>query len=222
MFTGVIDKDGERTVRELGGELVDSVYNCTHLVTDKVRRTVKFLCCLSRGCLIVSDSWLDRCGAQRKFLPAEPFLVKDRSAERQHKFSLSRSHESAKVAKVLSGYRIFLTSSIKPEKDQMADIIKCSGGEVMSTMPLTQGGAGVVIVTCEEDLSMCRAAMEAGVPVHSTEFILGGVLRQELDLHSHLMALPAPAGEEVSNGRKRKKKGPTSSPPPAKRRRKGI
>jgi len=38
----------------------------------------------------VSDSWLDRCGAQRKFLPAEPFLVKDRSAERQHKFSLSR------------------------------------------------------------------------------------------------------------------------------------
>jgi len=36
MFTGVIDKDGERTVRELGGELVDSVYNCTHLVTDKV------------------------------------------------------------------------------------------------------------------------------------------------------------------------------------------
>ena len=36
MFTGVIDKEGERTVRELGGELVDSVYNCTHLVTDKV------------------------------------------------------------------------------------------------------------------------------------------------------------------------------------------
>ena len=36
MFTGMIDKEGEKTVRELGGELVDSVYNCTHLVTDKV------------------------------------------------------------------------------------------------------------------------------------------------------------------------------------------
>ena len=35
MFTGMIDKEGEKTVRELGGELVDSVYNCTHLVTDK-------------------------------------------------------------------------------------------------------------------------------------------------------------------------------------------
>ena len=36
MFTGMIDKEGEKTVRELGGELADSVYNCTHLVTDKV------------------------------------------------------------------------------------------------------------------------------------------------------------------------------------------
>ena len=36
MFTGVIDKDGEETVVELGGQLVDSVYHCTHLVTDKV------------------------------------------------------------------------------------------------------------------------------------------------------------------------------------------
>ena len=36
MFTGMIDKKGERTVRELGGELVDSVFQCTHLVTDKV------------------------------------------------------------------------------------------------------------------------------------------------------------------------------------------
>ena len=36
MFTGVIDKDGEETVNELGGEMIDSVYQCTHLVTDKV------------------------------------------------------------------------------------------------------------------------------------------------------------------------------------------
>ena len=36
MFTGMIDKEGEKTVRELGGELADSVYSCTHLVTDKV------------------------------------------------------------------------------------------------------------------------------------------------------------------------------------------
>ena len=36
MFTGVVDRDGEETVRSLGGEMVDSVFECTHLVTDKV------------------------------------------------------------------------------------------------------------------------------------------------------------------------------------------
>ena len=36
MFTGVTDEEGEQTVRELGGQLVDSVFDCTHLVTDKV------------------------------------------------------------------------------------------------------------------------------------------------------------------------------------------
>ena len=36
MFTGVVDEEGEETVRLLGGELVNSVYDCTHLVTDKV------------------------------------------------------------------------------------------------------------------------------------------------------------------------------------------
>lgn len=43
MFTGVIDKEGERIVKELGGQLVDSVYQCTHLVTDKVRLLFRFV-----------------------------------------------------------------------------------------------------------------------------------------------------------------------------------
>ncbi len=88
MFTGVIDKDGQRRVQDLGGEMVDSVYQCTHLITDKVHRTVKLLCCLSRGCLIVSSNWLSKSELAGHFLPAEPFLIKDRSSERQFNFSL--------------------------------------------------------------------------------------------------------------------------------------
>ena len=36
MFTGVIDKEGEKKIKLLGGFLADSVYGCTHLITDKV------------------------------------------------------------------------------------------------------------------------------------------------------------------------------------------
>ena len=74
----------------------------------------------------------------------------------------------------------------------MSDIIKCSGGEVFdfgasSFSPGPGGGGGekVVVIACEEDLALCKDAMESGVPVHSTELILGGVLRQELELHEY-------------------------------------
>ena len=89
------------------------------------------------------------------------------------------------MVKVLDGYKVYLTPHVKPEREQMSDIIKCSGGEALDFDPSLLPGEKVIVVTCEEDLSMCRAAMEAGVPVHSTELILGGVLRQELELHAY-------------------------------------
>ena len=38
MFTGMLDRKGEKIVKALGGLLVESVYQCTHLVTDKVQQ----------------------------------------------------------------------------------------------------------------------------------------------------------------------------------------
>lgn len=66
----------------------------------------------------------------------------------------------------------------------MADIVKCSGGEVLTTLPHPVG-VGVLVVASQDDLSMLSGAVEAGVPLYSTELILGGVLRQELDLESY-------------------------------------
>ena len=68
----------------------------------------------------------------------------------------------------------------------MTDIIKCSGGEAVQFESPVLPGDRVVIISCEDDLSMCKDSMEAGVPVFSSEFILGGVLKQELDLKSYL------------------------------------
>ena len=55
-------------VKELGGELAPSMAECTHLVTDKVRRTVKFLCGMARGLYIVTPVWLERCKDARMFV----------------------------------------------------------------------------------------------------------------------------------------------------------
>ena len=71
---------------------------------------------------------------------------------------------------------------------EMADIIKCSGGEVMTTLPHPPG-VGVIIVASPDDLSMLSAAAEGGMTVHSTELILGGVLRQDIDRTTYPLIL---------------------------------
>lgn len=59
LFTGVVASSAmEVALRTLGGAMATSVFDCTHLVTDSVRRTVKFLCAVARGIPIVTPEWL--------------------------------------------------------------------------------------------------------------------------------------------------------------------
>ncbi len=130
MFTGGLDEEGADTVQKLGGVMVDSVFQCTHLITDKVRRTVKFLCCLSRGCIVVNSSWLDKCRDVGSFVSAEPFVVKDKINERLHKFVLKDSIAKARSVQLLKGSSVFVSDNVKPCPKDMADIIESAGGEV--------------------------------------------------------------------------------------------
>lgn len=119
IFTGLVDKQGEKVVTSLGGELVNNIHDCTHLVTDKVRRTVKFLCGLASGQVIVLPSWLDACKRAKSFVDTTPFLVKDKEAEKQYKFDLHRSHEAALSQGLLDGYKVHVTKKVLPDPSQM-------------------------------------------------------------------------------------------------------
>ncbi len=67
----------------------------------------------------------------------------------------------------------------------MVDIIKCSGGEPLDYTPSVTPGDKVIVITCEEDLNKTSDANAVGVPVCSTELVLGGVLRQEVEIDSY-------------------------------------
>ena len=41
------------------------------------------------------------------------------------------------------------------------------------------------MISCEDDKGLCDAAIKAGIPVVSAEFILTGALRQDLDINSY-------------------------------------
>uniref|UniRef100_A0ABM5FIJ3 Mediator of DNA damage checkpoint protein 1 n=1 Tax=Pogona vitticeps TaxID=103695 RepID=A0ABM5FIJ3_9SAUR len=219
LFTGVIDEEGERVVTTLGGSLAESVFDCTHLVTDRVRRTVKFLCALARGIPIVTPDWLEKSRQNSFFLMPTSFLVHDPEQEKNFGFSLTASLQRAQQeGGLFQGYEIHVTPNVKPEPEHMRDIVKCSGGTFLPRMPRAYKDKRVV-VSCPDDLSRCKPAQDAGIPIANSEFILTGLLQQCIDLEAHQLEGVGASPTPTTRASKRRAVAPTAPPSTAKRRR---
>ncbi|XP_015226250.1 PREDICTED: mediator of DNA damage checkpoint protein 1 [Cyprinodon variegatus] len=201
LFTGVVDESGERVLARLGGAMAQGVSDMNCLVTDKVRRTVKFLCAVAKGVPVVTTQWLEKSGKAGSFLSPNAFVVKDPEQEKKFSFSLQESLRVASGQPLLQGYQIHVTKSVKPEPVHMKDIITCSGATFLPKMPKAHKPLTVVI-SCEEDLHLCVPAMSASLPVVTAEFILTGILQQRVDLQTHALSAPA-ARLEPAEGRGR-------------------
>ncbi|XP_042539956.1 mediator of DNA damage checkpoint protein 1 isoform X1 [Dipodomys spectabilis] len=178
LFTGVVDARGERAVLALGGTLANSVTDASHLVTDRIRRTVKFLCALGRGIPILSLDWLYQSRKAGHFLPPDEYLVTDPEQEKNFGFSLRDALSRARERRLLEGYEIHVTPGVQPPPPQMGEIISCCGGTILSNMPRLYKPQRVVI-TCPEDFPRCSIPCRVGLPLLSSEFLLTGVLKQE-------------------------------------------
>ncbi|KAM9852080.1 mediator of DNA damage checkpoint protein 1 [Aulostomus maculatus] len=205
LFTGVVDEAGERVLARLGGSMAKGVADMNCLVTDKVRRTVKFLCAVAKGVPVVTPHWLEKSGKAGSFLPPNAFLVNDPEQESKFNFSLEESLKVASSQPLLQGYEIHITKSVKPEPVHMKDIISCSGATFLPKMP-SSPKPQTVVISCEEDWPLCCPAVSASLPVVSAEFLLSGILQQKLDFQTHKLCGPAtnpvPA---AGRGRGRKK-----------------
>uniref|UniRef100_H2Z4Z5 PAX-interacting protein 1 n=1 Tax=Ciona savignyi TaxID=51511 RepID=H2Z4Z5_CIOSA len=200
MFTGVVDELGEKIVKDLGGHMTDDVQECTHLITDKIRRTVKFLCALVRGAFILNQDWLRESKMQMRFLPEEDYELTDdnnastnssississtsnHSLEDQFNFNLHQSLQKSRSQSLplFHNLRIHATKSVLPPPEQMYSIIGCGGGQVIKKMPRSFDD-DVIIVASEADSKICANALKVGAKIVSSEFILTGILRQKLE-----------------------------------------
>ncbi|XP_025237462.1 mediator of DNA damage checkpoint protein 1-like [Theropithecus gelada] len=178
LFTGVVDAQGERAVLALGGSLAGSAAEASHLVTDRIRRTVKFLCALGRGIPILSLDWLHQSRKAGCFLPPDEYVVTDPEQEKNFGFSLQDALSRARERRLLEGYEIYVTPGVQPPPPQMGEIISCCGGTYLPSMPRSYKPQRVVI-TCPQDFPRCSVPLRVGLPLLSPEFLLTGVLKQE-------------------------------------------
>ncbi|XP_044064778.1 mediator of DNA damage checkpoint protein 1 isoform X2 [Siniperca chuatsi] len=205
LFTGMVDETGERVLARLGGCIAKGMADMNCLVTDKVRRTVKFLCAVAKGVPIVTTHWLEKSGKAGSFLSPNDFIVKDPEQEKKFIFCLQESLRIAGSQPLLQGYEIHVTKSVKPEPVQMKDIITCSGATFLPKMP-TSHKPQTVVISCEEDWPLCGPALSASIPVVTAEFILTGTLQQKLNFQTHSLSAPTsnlPTAGGRGRGRKK-------------------
>eukprot|EP00117_Sycon_ciliatum_P001445 scpid61621/ scgid7108/ Mediator of DNA damage checkpoint protein 1 len=227
MLTGIINEELRLVVSRLGGKMEDdNVRNCTHLVTDRIARTIKFLSCVARGTPIVTTDWLHASKKAKQFLDHSRYAVRDAEKEATFKFSLDKSLKRASQQPLFQGQRLYLCPSVKPPPDQMAEIVRCGGGEVLSSFP-NKSSSDCIVVAAGNDHTSIGKCQQAGRPVVSPEYILTGVLRQSTSVEEYQLAQaekePPPstataAAPKAGGGGKRRSSLPTEQEAPAAKR----
>ncbi|KAF4020497.1 hypothetical protein G4228_011631 [Cervus hanglu yarkandensis] len=178
----------------LGGEVAESAQKCTHLIASKVTRTVKFLTAISVVKHIVTPEWLEECFKCQKFIDEQNYLLRDAEAEVLFSFSLEESLRRAHAAPLFKAKYFYITPGICPSLSTMKAIVECAGGKVLSKQPSfrklmehkqNKSLSEIILISCENDLHLCREYFARGIDVHNAEFVLTGVLTQTLDYESY-------------------------------------
>jgi hypothetical protein len=175
-------------LKTLGGKKADYVKECTHLITEKVTRTAKFLSAVSLCPFILHLSWIEQSYQQHQWLDEKKFILRDEEAEEKYQFSLVESLRRARLHPLLSGMRFYATPHIVPNIETLRLLIECAAGQLLIRAPLREGQltqTDVIVLASEEDRKMCEPFWEAypDVRIYTAEFLLTGLLKQHLEFH---------------------------------------
>lgn len=197
-FTGFEPSQVQQYVKRLhalGGELAENAQKCTHLVASKVTRTVKFLTAMSTVRHIVTPDWLEDSWKSQKFGDEQSFMLRDAEAEVLFSFSLEESLKKAHNAPLFKGKYFYITPGICPSLSTLRAIVESAGGKVLAKQPSfrkimehkqNKNLPEIILISCTNDLHLCKEYLQKNIDVHNAEFILTGVLTQNLDYESYI------------------------------------
>ncbi|KAJ0978890.1 hypothetical protein J5N97_014364 [Dioscorea zingiberensis] len=194
MFMNIADETKKswlaKVVLELGGLVAGDGNLSTHVITGKVRRTLNFcmaLCygdALTQRAWIVSPNWLKASFREGKFLGEEHFILEDEDYLSKYKCKLKDAVLRAKAnpCSLFNGYHLCLARHIQPSINILSAIIKSAGGHVISKLGSVTDPSRAIFLACEEDMAEALVVAKKGVRTFNSDWFLGRVMRQELDL----------------------------------------
>lgn len=183
----------ETIVKKLGGVTVTNPRHCTHLICPSLARTIKFFVAISCCRYILTKKWLEDSAAQERFLDESMYGLKDEKGEAALSCNIAESLKRAQVRRLFQDLVFYVTPSVVPPVCELTTIIESAGGGVAKKRPSLKhiastidekGCPKIIIITCLNDLHLSQDLRNRKIPVYNAEFVLTGVMRQEVDFNS--------------------------------------
>ncbi|XP_038981164.1 mediator of DNA damage checkpoint protein 1-like isoform X2 [Phoenix dactylifera] len=190
----VMIKQQKKILGRLGVPIASSISDATHFVTNKFVRTRNMLEAIAFGKPVVTHLWLESCGQASCFIDEKNYILRDAKKEKEIGFSMPVSLARACQSPLLQGKRVFITANVKPTRELIAGLVKAAHGQPMerigrSAMKEDKVPEDLLVISCEEDYSICIPLIEKGAGVFSSELLLNGIVIQKLEYERHRLFL---------------------------------
>ncbi|KAL4080140.1 hypothetical protein V8B97DRAFT_700237 [Scleroderma yunnanense] len=192
MSTGVtLSDEAIKRLTKLGVRMTSKPTDCTHLIAKGIVRTEKFLCAMSVSPYILKEEWANASIKSGKLLPEQDYLLSDPAAEKKWKFkfaeALERSKQNHRGSQLFKRISFYLTPKVPIDSRLLKAVVQSAGGQIHITTPtvrILKAKENRFVISCPEDVSIWRPLAQEGYKIYSTELILQGVLRQEVEWES--------------------------------------
>ncbi|KAG6449754.1 hypothetical protein O3G_MSEX006244 [Manduca sexta] len=188
-------------VRLLGGLVVNSATEATHLVMDKLVRTCKLVSCLVTVKHLLTPEWVLESQRLNKFADEAKHGLRDDAFNKMFRCDVSEVLLCGEQRKKLfEGITFFLTPCVKPSKSALTEMIELCGGRVEKNRRSyvsihamhTQRPYSYLVLTVPNDLHLVYYLLQSEKTLNvvcSTEVVLSAIMRQKLEIEEFLVKI---------------------------------
>ncbi|CAH0713668.1 unnamed protein product, partial [Brenthis ino] len=188
-------------VRQLGGLVVSSASEATHLVMEKLVRTCKLVSCLITVKHLLTPEWVLESQRLNKFADEAKHGLRDEAFNKIFKCDIDEVLLCGEQRKKLfEGITFFLTPCVKPSKAGLTEMIELCGGKVeknrrsyVSIQEMhTQKPFSYLVLTVPNDLHLVYYLLQSEKTLNvvcSTEVVLSAIMRQKVQIEEFLVKI---------------------------------
>jgi|APGre2960657444_1045066.scaffolds.fasta_scaffold00138_2 hypothetical protein len=141
-----------------------------------LKRTRNVLACLAAARPVVSVAWVDACASAGSVVEADRYLIRDSAVEKEFRFKMTESLDSARRNKLLSGQALYVLPGSLAVCDMLCEVAPLAGARITHSVD----DATIVLGTAGASAQERSRAEAAKKTVREPEWLLSAIMQQQL------------------------------------------